>query len=395
MRPAPLDGCRVLDLTSQLSGPYCAMLLGDLGADVVKVERPGAGDDARSMGPHVNGESAPFMTFNRNKRSVTLDLKAQEGRDVALRLAARADVVIENWRPGTAARLGLGFEQLRALNARVVYCSISGFGQTGPYAPRGGFDRIAQGMSGLMSINGEEDGPPLPVPIPIGDIGAGMWGTIGILAALAVRDRTGEGQLVDTSLLETPIAWSVYEAAAYFATGETPKRLGPGHRTSAPYQAFRTADGWINLGGGSDTFWPIICDVLGVPALTRDARFVTRPLRVKNRKSLESLLEARFQGAPTAVWIERLEARGVPAGPILTYDQVFDDPHVRAREMVVEVDHPRAGKSRTLGIPFKLSLTPAGIRRPAPTLGQHTDEVLRELGYTDAEVAALHDRKVV
>jgi crotonobetainyl-CoA:carnitine CoA-transferase CaiB-like acyl-CoA transferase len=308
MSTQALTGLRVLDLTSQLSGPYCAMLLGDLGADVVKVERPGTGDDARAMAPHVEGESAAFMTFNRNKRSITVDLKTPDGVAIVRRLAAGADVLLENWRPGTAARLGLGYAAVSADNPRIIYCSISGFGQTGPYASRGGFDRIAQGMSGLMSITGEEDGPPLPVPIPISDIGTGMFAVIGILAALAARARTGRGQTVDASLLETPIAWSVYEASSYFATGEPPQRLGQGHRTSAPYQAFRTADGWVNLGGGSPTFWPKICRILSVPELIDDPRFATPGLRVKNRKALETLLEAKFRAAPTAVWLERLDA---------------------------------------------------------------------------------------
>jgi crotonobetainyl-CoA:carnitine CoA-transferase CaiB-like acyl-CoA transferase len=390
-----LAGLSVLDLTSQLSGPYCAMILADLGADVVKVERPGQGDDARAMGPHVAGESAPFMTFNRNKRSITIDLKAADGCAIARRLAARADVVLENWRPGAAERLGLGWGDVRALNPRAIYCSISGFGQTGPYAARGGFDRIAQGMSGMMSVNGAEDGPPLPVPIPVSDIGTGMFGVIGILAALHAREQTGAGQRVDTSLLETPIAWAVYEASSYFATGEVPRRLGPGHRTAAPYQAFRTADGWVNLGGGSPAFWPIICRVLGVPRLAEDPRFATPPLRVKHRATLAELLEARFVTAPTATWLERLEAAGVPAGPILDYGQVFADPHVRHREMAVEVDHPRAGRTRVLGIPVKLSATPGDVRRPAPTLGQHTEEVLKELGYDEAAIADLRARKIV
>jgi len=395
MPPGALDGLRVLDLTSQLSGPYCTMVLADLGADVVKVERPDGGDEMRAGAPHVGGESAPFMTINRNKRSLTLDLKAPDGLAIARRLAAAADVVVENWRPGTARRLGLGWEDVRALNSRAVYCSISGFGQTGPYAGRGGFDRIAQGMSGIMSINGDEDGPPLPVPVPIADIGTGMFAAIAILAALQARARTGEGQAVDASLLETPIAWSVYEAAAYFATGEPPRRLGPGHRTNAPYQAFRTADGWLNLGGGSPGFWPRICAVLGVESLVDDPRFVTPAQRVKHRAELERLLEARFRTASTAEWMARLEAAGVPAGPILRYDEVFADPHVRHREMAVEVDHPRAGPSRVLGVPMKLSATPGGVRRPAPTLGQHTDEILAELGYDAAAIADLHARKVV
>ena len=393
--PGALAGLFVLDLTSQLSGPYCAMMLADLGADVVKVERPGHGDDARAMGPHVKGESAPFMTFNRNKRSITIDLKTTDGCAIARRLAARADIVLENWRPGAAARLGLGWDDVRALNPRAIYCSISGFGQTGPYAARGGFDRIAQGMSGMMSINGDEDGPPMPVPIPVSDIGTGMFGVIGILAALHAREQTGLGQLVDTSLLETPIAWAVYEASSYFATGDVPLRLGPGHRTAAPYQAFRTADGWINLGGGSPAFWPVICRVLDAPELAGDPRFTTPPLRVKNRAALAALLEAKFVTASTTTWLERLEAAGVPAGPILDYGQVFADPHVRHREMAVEVDHPRAGRTRVLGIPVKLSATPGAVRRPAPTLGQHTDDVLRELGYDETAIADLRKRNIV
>ncbi len=395
MPPAALDGLRVLDLSNQLSGPYCAMLLGDLGADVVKVEHPAGGDAARAGAPHVGGESVPFMLTNRNKRSIAVDLKSPEGLAIVKGLAARADVVLENWRPGTAARLGLGYEAVSAWNPRVVYCSISGFGQTGPYAPRGGFDRIAQGMSGLMSINGEEDGPPLVVPIPICDIGTGMFGLIGILAALAHRDRTGEGQHVDASLLETPIAWSVYEAAYVFATGLAPAKLGPGHRTNAPYQAFRTADGWINVGGGSQSLWRDICRVLGVEPLLDDPRFATPALRVEHRRALEALLQPRFLTAPSSVWLETFEAIGVPAGPILTYDQVFEDPHVRHREMAVEVEHPVAGKTRVLGVPVKLSRTPGAVRRPAPTLGQHTEEVLRELGYDAVTIADLRARKVV
>jgi crotonobetainyl-CoA:carnitine CoA-transferase CaiB-like acyl-CoA transferase len=395
MSAPPLEGLRVLDLTSQLSGPYCAMLLGDLGADVVKVERPGSGDDSRAMAPHVAGESAAFMTFNRNKRSVAVDLKAPEGIAIVRRLAERSDIALENWRPGTAARLGLGWDDLHALNSGLIYCSISGFGQTGPYASRGGFDRIAQGMSGLMSITGEEEGPPLPVPVPVSDIGAGMFSTIAILAALEHRRRTGEGQYVDVSLLEVPIAWSVYEASSYFATGRVPERLGPGHRTSAPYQAFRTADGWLNLGGGSPGFWPKICRMLDVPHLVEDPRFTTPGLRVKNRKALAGLLEERFKRATTAEWLAQLEAEGIPAGPIFTYDQTFDDPHVKHRDMVVPVEHPRAGATRVLGIPFKLSRTPAAVRRPAPVLGEHTDEVLRELGFDADAIADLHSRKVL
>src|SRR3989454_2380877 len=395
MTTGALDGLRVLDLSNQLSGPYCAMLLGDLGAEVIKVEHPVGGDNARQGAPHVNGESAPFMTVNRNKRSITVDLKAPDGLAIVRRLAARADVVLENWRPGTAARLGLGYDNVRRLNPRVIYCSISGFSQTGPYASRGGFDRIAQGMSGLMSINGEEDGPPLVVPIPIADIGTGMFGLIGILAALAYRARTGDGQAVDASLLETPIAWSVYEGAAFFATGEVPRRLGQGHRTNAPYQAFRTADGWINLGGGAQQLWRGIRPGRGLGPTPDDTRVAAPALRVHHRREREALRPPRFPSAPTSVWLEKLEAAGVPAGPIFSYDQVFADPHVKARAMAVEVDHARAGRTRVLGIPFKLSKTPGAVRRPAPTLGQHTDEILGELGYDTAAIGDLPTRKVV
>ena len=391
----PLEGLTVLDLSTQLSGPYCSMLLGDLGADVIKVERPGQGDDARAFPPFVNGESAPFMTFNRNKRSLTLDLKQPAGREICLRLAARADVFLENFRAGAAERLGLGYAHISAVNPRLIYCSISGFGQTGPYRERGGFDLIAQGMSGLMSITGEEDGPPLRVPIPLTDLGAGMFGTIGILAALAAREKSGRGQWVDTSLLETPIAWSVYEAAGYFATGEVPPRLGAGHRASAPYQPFRTKDGWLNLGAAGQQFWPKICEVLDLPDLIKDPRFATNAERVKHRKELAALLQRRFDRETTAHWLSRLEAEGVPAGPILTYDQVFADPQVRHREMVVEVDHPVAGQSRVLGVPIKFTESPAGIRRAAPTLGQHTSEILKTLGYSDDDLARLRTEAVI
>jgi len=395
-RPAPpLDGLTVLDLSTQLSGPYCSMLLGDLGADVIKVERPGQGDDARAFPPFVNGQSAPFMTFNRNKRSLALDLKRPTGREICLKLVRQADVFLENFRPGAAERLGLDYAQVSAGNPRIIYCSISGFGQTGPYRERGGFDLIAQGMSGLMSITGEEDGPPLRVPIPLSDIGAGMFGAIGVLAALRARDQSGRGQWVDTSLLETPIAWSVYEAASYFATGEIPPRLGAGHRASAPYQPFRTQDGWLNLGAAGQQFWPKVCEVLGLTDLVSDPRFVTNALRVKHRKELAALLQERFDRATTAHWLSRLEAEEIPAGPILTYDQVFADPQVRHREMAVDVDHPVAGRTRVLGVPIKLGNTPAGVRQPAPTLGQHTEEILKDLGYSESEVHRLRAEAVI
>ncbi len=393
--PPPLDGLRVLDLSSHLAGPYCSMLLGDLGADVIKVERPEGGDEARGMPPFVGGQSAPFMIFNRNKRSLALNLKAREAREIVSKLVNRADVVLENMKPGAAERLGLGYRDLAASHPRLIYCSISGFGQTGPYRERGGFDLIAQGMSGLMSITGEEDGPPLRVPLPISDLSGGMFAVIGILAALAARERTGRGQLVDTSLLEAPIALSVYEAAQYFSTGEVPQRLGAGHRTSAPYQAFRTKDGWITVGGAAQHLWLRLCNVLGVEHLSADPRFATNAERVKQRNALAALLQERLERETSAHWLERLEAEGIPAGPVSTYDQVFADPHVLHRKMVVEMQHPAAGRTRGLGIPIKLSATPGAIRRPAPLLGQHTAEILGELGYIPADRERLKAKGVI
>ncbi|MBI4240213.1 MAG: CoA transferase [Candidatus Rokubacteria bacterium] len=391
----PLQGLSVLDFSTNLSGPYCSMILGDLGADVIKVERPDGGDEARGMPPFVNGQSAPFMTFNRNKRSLTLNLKVPEAVDIALKLADRADALLENMKPGTLARLGLGHEVVSRRNPRIVYCSISGFGQTGPYRERGGFDLIAQGMSGLMSITGEEEGPPLRVPLPISDLCGGMFATIGILAGLAARERTGRGQRVDTSLLETPIALAVYEAAQYFATGEVPQRLGAGHRTSAPYQAFRTKDGWITVGGAAQHFWVRLCRLLGLDHLVADPRFGSNADRVKHRKELAALLQERFERETSAHWLDRLEAEGIPAGPIYTYDQVFADPQVRDREMAVEVEHPVAGRTRVLGIPIKLSETRAVIRRPAPGLGEQTSEILAELGLGPAERERLQARGAI
>ena len=308
-----LSHIRVLDLTTHLSGPWCAMILADHGADVVKVERPESGDDMRSTPPFVEGESAPFMLWNRNKRSVALNLK--DPGDLALfgRLAATADVLIENFKPGTAARIGVGYDAMRALNPRLVYCSISGFGQTGPYAPRGGFDLIACGMTGLMSINGPPDGPPYRIPVPVTDLCGGMNAAIGVLTALAARERTGRGQHVDTSLFESGIALGVYEAAGVFTNGEVPERLGQTHRGSAPYQSFATADGYMTIGAATEGFWATVCRILGCEELTDDARFRTKPDRVRNVRALEAALAPWFRRQTTAYWCERFEEAGVPA----------------------------------------------------------------------------------
>ena len=373
-----LSHIRVLDLTTHLSGPWCAMILADHGADVVKVERPDTGDDMRGTPPFVEGESAPFMLWNRNKRSVALNLK--DAGDLALfkRLAATADVLIENFKPGTAARIGVGYDAMRALNPRLVYCSISGFGQTGPYAPRGGFDLIACGMTGLMSINGPPDGPPYRIPVPVTDLCGGMNAAIGVLTALAARERTGRGQHVDTSLFEAGIALGVYEAAGVFTNGGAPERLGQGHRGSAPYQAFATADGYMTIGAATEAFWATACRILGCEELTEDPRFRTKPDRVRNVRALEAALAPWFRRQTTAWWCERFEEAGVPAGPVLNHAEMLRDPQTIAREMVAEVEHPKAGPMRTLGVPVKLSETPGAVRRPAPVLGEHTREVARE-----------------
>ena len=387
--PMSLEHLRVLDLTIHLSGPYCAMILADHGADVVKVENPKGGDDMRGTPPFTGGESAPFMLWNRNKRSVALDLKSPGELATFKAMAAVADVVIESFRPGTAARLGIGYETLCALNPRLVYCSISGFGQTGPYSSRAGFDLIASGMSGLMSINGPAGGPPYRIPIPITDLGGGLNGAIGILAALAARERTGLGQHVDTSLFESGLSLGVYEAAGVFATGEVPERLGQGHRGSAPYQLFSTADGHINIGCANDRFWEQTCEVLGCTHLAEDPRFATKPDRVRNIAALVEALTPFFERETTAHWCAKLEAAGVPAGPVMNHVEALSDPHCLARDMVQEVEHPAAGRMKTLGVPVKLSRTGGAIRRPAPMLGEHTDEVIAEwLGAGDRARAA-------
>jgi crotonobetainyl-CoA:carnitine CoA-transferase CaiB-like acyl-CoA transferase len=377
--PPALNGLRVVDFSTHLSGPYCTMLLADLGADVVKIERPDRGDEARGMPPHVAGESSPFMLWNRGKRSVALDMKTKDGVAAARALARRADVLVENFRPGTADRMGIGWPQVSRDNPRLIYCSISGFGQTGPYRERGGFDLITQAMSGLMSVTGPEDGPPHRLPLAISDVAAGMFASIGILSALAAREKTGRGQRVDVSLFESAIALAVYEAAYYFATGEVPPRLGQAHRGSSPYQIFQTKDGWIAVGGAAQHFWLRLTAILGAEHLAKDPRFADNASRVRNNATLVPILQERFRTETSAYWLERLEKDGIPAGPVMTYDQVFTDPQVVERNMVTKVKHPAAGEMQTLGVPIKLSRTPGGIRGPAPRLGEHTKQVLREI----------------
>ncbi|MEX2617894.1 MAG: CoA transferase [Alphaproteobacteria bacterium] len=380
-----LSHLKVLDLTSNLSGPYCAMILADQGADVIKIERPEVGDDMRLTPPFIGGESAPFMLANRNKRSVIIDLKTAAGLADFKRLAEDADVLIENFKPGTAERIGIGYETMHALNPRLIYCSISGFGQTGPYAKRGGFDLISQAMTGLAAICGDEDGPPHRLPIPITDLCGGMNGAIGVLTALVAREKTGAGQQVDISLFEAGISLGFYEAASYFATGQAPEKLGQRHRGSAPYQIFPTADGHIAIGAAAQRFWSLTCEVLGCAELIDDPRFVTKADRVANNKALVAILEDRLVTKTTMEWFRLLDARGIPAGPVMNHAELFADPQTEARDMIVTVDHPAAGATRILGTPIKLSKTPGGIKRPAPRHGEHTDEIL---GNAPSTVAA-------
>jgi crotonobetainyl-CoA:carnitine CoA-transferase CaiB-like acyl-CoA transferase len=386
----PLAGVVVLELAQIMAGPSCGALLADLGADVIKVERMPGGDDTRRYAePSVNGESAAFMMMNRNKRGVAVDLKTEGGRTVLRRLAARADVLVENYRRGALDRLGLGFEALHALNPALVYCSISGYGRTGPAADKGGFDLVAQGVSGLMSITGEPGRPPVKVGSPVTDLNAGLLAALGIVSAYVHRLKTGQGQFVDTSLLEAGIHQTAWQAAIYFATGVAPGPGGSAHVLAAPYQAFPTADGWINIGGANQANWERIARLVDAPELIDDPRFATNSARLAHRDELAALLGEHLRTRPTADWLAALDAAGIPAGPINDIAQMAADPQVRAREMVVELDHPVAGRTRALGVPVKLGTTPGAIRRPAPTYGQHTAEVLREAGFGDDEVAAL------
>jgi crotonobetainyl-CoA:carnitine CoA-transferase CaiB-like acyl-CoA transferase len=393
--PLALEGLRVLDLTQVMAGPFCAMLLADMGADVVKIEPPG-GETTRAMDLQAApGVSAPFLAVNRNKRGLVLDLKRAEGVAIFKKLAATADVLIENYRPGVAARLGVGHDTLTALNPRLIYCSISGFGQTGPYADRGGYDLVAQAMSGIMSATGSEGGAPVKVGVPITDLGAGLFGLFGILCALRARRVTGRGQRVETSLFEAGLALSAWEATEYWFTGQAPRGLGTAHRLNAPYQAFRASDGHFTVGAANGNLFPRFCTILGLDHLVSDPRFTSVPLRLHNRAVLQDLIEAVTAGQPRAHWLAACEAAGVPAGPINSVPEALADAHVRARGMVQELTHPQAGRVKALGNPVKMSATPPTLRTAAPTLGQHTDAILGELGLGAAEIAALRDAKVV
>jgi formyl-CoA transferase/CoA:oxalate CoA-transferase len=376
---AALDGLVVLDLTNFLSGPYCTMLLGDMGAEVIKVERPDGGDDARRMPPFVEGPkgrmSQPFAIWNRNKRSVTADLK--QAGDVAFvrRLAARADILVENFRPGTLDRLGLGWDVLHAENPRLIWCSISGFGQTGPWAAHGGLDMMAQGMSGLMAGNGPAEGEPYRLPVAITDVTAGMYAAIAVLGAVQARHRTGEGQRIDQSLFEAGVSLGVYEAAHVFAHGTRPQRLGQLHRGSAPYRVFRTQDGYLTLGASKDKFWRALCGIIGRPELVEDARFKANADRVANNAALVALLQDILVQRESAHWLDAFGAAGIPSEPVLSYDEALAHPQGQARGLVTEFEDAERGSLPHLAPPVRLEGTPATIRRRAPDLGEHDAEI--------------------
>ena len=372
--PGALEGLRVIDQTQVMAGPFCSMLLGDLGAEVIKVEPP-EGEYTRQERAIAPGVSASFLALNRNKKSLALDLKTPEGVEILKKLAATADVLVENYRPGVAKRLGVDFEALRRINPRLIYCSISGFGQTGPYASRGGFDLIAQGMSGIMSATGSEGGPPVKVGVPITDLGAGLFAVFGILCALRARKKTGRGQFVDTSLFEAGLALSAWEATEYWYTGQIPKRLGTAHRLNAPYQAFKASDGYFTVGASNTKLWGLFADLLGLGKLVADGRFDTVGKRLENRAELEKFIEQVTAKQTRAHWLERCEKAGIPAGPIYSVAEALADPQAQARNMTWEYDYPGVGRAKSLGNPVKLSRTPARLYRIPPRLGEDNGKI--------------------
>ncbi len=390
--PGPLSGCRVIELAHIMAGPVAGLMLADMGADVIKVEKLDGDDTRRFIPPTIEGESAAFMMMNRNKRGIVLDLKNEGGKNVLRRLVREADVLIENYRLGTMEKLGLGYEALSKLNPGLIYCEVSGFGRTGPYAHRGGFDLIAQGMSGLMSVTGEGPGrPPVKVGAPVSDITAGILAAMGIAAAYAHKLKTGEGQKVDTSLFEAAITQTYWQSAIAFATGVSPAAMGSAHPLNAPYQAFETADGYINIGAANQANWERMLKIMDAEELNEDPRFFSNACRIQNLAALEQILNAHFRKRTTDEWLAAFEGAGMPAGPVLSITEMHDDPQALARDMIVSTRHPVAGEVKTIGLPVKFSKSHGGVQKCAPLKGEHTIEVLRENGFEEADIQRLLD----
>lgn len=395
----PLTGLRVLDLTRVLAGPTCTQMLGDLGAEVIKIERPEAGDDTRGFAPPFvpnTKESAYFVGVNRNKKSVTLDIAKPEGQAIIHKLLEHCDILVENFKVGALAKYGLGYEQLAKTHPRLIYCSITGFGQTGPYAPRPGYDALIQAMGGVMSLTGEPNGSPQKVGVPVADLFAGLYGCIGILAAVNHRNSTGQGQQIDIGMLDTHVAWLANQGMNYLATGENPARLGNQHPNIAPYQEFPTKDGYLILAVGNDPTFERFCKAFGQEALLADPRFATNPIRVQNRQLVTDTLTPVMKSKTTAEWIDALEALKIGCGPINTLEQVFADPHVQAREMVVEMAHGSGETVKVIANPVKLSATPPSYRSAPPVLGEHTEDVLASvLKMSASDIAALREKGIL
>jgi len=394
---APLKGIRVLDLSRILAGPYCSMLLADMGAEVIKVERTGSGDDTRAFGPpFIKGESAYFLSINRNKKSITVNFKTDRGKEIIRGLIKKSDVLLENFRPGTLSKLGLGYKDVEKINSRIIYASISGFGQTGPERLRPGYDLAVQGMGGIMSLTGDPAGSPYKVGTSICDILAGIYTSQGILLALLSRQKTGKGQLVDVSMLDCQVSLLTYQAGIYFATGSVPTRRGNQHPTICPYETFRASDDYINIAIGNDKLWQKFCGILGLENIKDVPKFATNPKRVENRDELFPVIEKIISGKKVKEWLKIFDDAGIPAGPILTVDKVLSHHQVLAREMVTEVNHPKAGKLKLTGIPVKLSATPGSVNTPPPLLGEHNDEVLSNIsGYSKEEIKKFREDGVI